>query len=157
MDPRIKLNNIDNPFQVGDWVTDICGHRMRITSLRGNFATGRYIDDEGRIHEAEGHVDMAIGVIDLSESILTALGFKPNKYGTLYLVLDGKGELNDETTHKIVHGELPHIGYDMAKKMLRIKNVDEHERNVYVYCPYLHELQHQLKDAKIEIDFDIDF
>ena len=157
MDPRVKLPNIDNPFQIGDWVTDICGHRMRITSMRGNFATGRYVDEEGRVHEAEGHVDMAIGVIDINEPILIALGFKQNKYGDWFLVLDGNGRLDDMSIKKIIEGSLPLIGYNFSRKTLRIKNVSRDERDIYVYCPYLHNLQHELKDADVRVDFDVDF
>ena len=64
MDERLKLD-CENPFRIGNWVTDIFGHVMQIRSLRGPYAAGRYIDEDGTLHEAEGHVDRGIGCIEL--------------------------------------------------------------------------------------------
>ena len=36
----IPLINNHNPYRVGNWVTDICGHLMQIRAIDRNLAAG---------------------------------------------------------------------------------------------------------------------
>lgn len=155
MDERLKLD-CENPFRIGNWVTDIFGHVMQIRSLRGPYATGRYIDEDGTLHEAEGHVDRGIGCIELEPEILEKLGFKKNKYGDWFLVLHENSDLNEETIKMMLDGLIPFVGYSVEKRQLRIKAVTRQgENDMYVACEFVHELQNALVEAHIYRDFDL--
>lgn len=143
-----------NPFRVGNWVTDIFGHIMQVRMTRGLLATGRYIDEDGKLHEAEGHVDRGIGCIELTEEILTKIGFKNGKAGCWYLLPAGK-EYSNETCKQILGLEIPHIAYCEPRHTLRIRAIpsgaeDSELIDMYVPCRFVHELQNHLCDAGLE-------
>lgn len=156
MDERLKLVNINNPYRIGNWVTDIFGHRMQVTRARGNYVTGRYVDDEGRIHEAEGHVDAAIGVIEIDKDVLTAMGFEQTPYGTWFLFLDKKGEIRydgDDKVQAMLSGAIPHVGYNEESETLRIKTREG--ADMFIPCHYVYELQNALFLARIDFPIEI--
>lgn len=159
MDERLKLP-FYNPFRLGDWVTDILGHNMQIRSLQGPLASGWYIDEEGTLHEAQGHVDRGIGCIELDEEVLGRMGFRSTQYGDWFLVLYQDGSLSEEAVQKILSSDIPHIGYNPTKHALRIRKPpakhDEDVTDIFVPCHFVHELQHYLDDAGFEeISFDL--
>ena len=134
----IPLINNHNPYRVGNWVTDICGHLMQIRAIDRNLAAGWYVDDDDTVHEATGVVDGAIGVVLITPELLRRIGFQANKYGDLFLVVDKdgkKGELNEEST----------------LKTLRVKRVNrDGEFDLFMKCEYLYELQNALSLARLD-------
>lgn len=150
-----KLQHVPcNPFRVGNWVTDIFGHIMQVCMTHGLLATGRYIDEDGKLHEATGHVDRGIGCIELTEEILTKIGFKKGQGGCWYL-LPAEKEYSNETCKQILSLEIPHIAYCEPRHTLRIRAFpsgaeDSELIDMYVPCRFVHELQNHLYDARLE-------
>ena len=65
---------------------------------------------------------------------------------------DGKkGELNEESTLKLLSNEIPFIRYNVDNKTLRVKRVNrDGEFDLFMKCEYLYELQNALSLARLD-------
>ena len=90
-------------------------------------------------------------MVEVTPELLRRIGFRANKYGDLFLVVDKdgkKGELNEETTLKLLSSEIPFIGYNVGNKTLRVKR--DGEFDLFMKCEYLYELQNALSLARLD-------
>ena len=153
---RLKLV-YKNPYRIGDWVTDIYGHFMRVIAIYDLSVVCWHLDDDDAIYEVTDHVERKIGGIPLTDEVLSMLGFRKGMYGDWYLVMHADGKLTDGVIEKILSLEIPHIGYNPAKHFLRIKNLskgDEDVTDMFVPCHFVHELQHFLDDSGIDVEWE---